>query len=296
MSARQLLPQMQVFARRGFIAVGLMRRGYGSSAGGWAEAYGDCRTANYAAAGRAAAADLSAAITALSARSDVDRSKILAVGVSAGGFATLALTTNPPPGLVAAINFAGGRGSLTPDSVCSPEALIEAFRTFGARSRIPMLWVYARNDHFFSPDLVRRFLAAFEGAGGRVTFIDAPAFGTDGHALFSATGIPVWTPLVETFLDRQGFAHPEANQGEALGQPSLEPPASLGSAGRRAFQTYRDSANHKAFAIAPDGAFGWRTARPTVQQAADEAIKNCVGAAHHTCDLFAVDDGYAPRP
>ncbi|NOJ41264.1 hypothetical protein [Bradyrhizobium australiense] len=33
-------------------------------------------------------------------------------------------------------------------------------------SRIPTLWIYAQNDKFFGPDLVRRIHAAFTGAGG----------------------------------------------------------------------------------------------------------------------------------
>ena len=46
---------------------------------------------------------------------------VSAVGVSAGGFATVALTASAPQGLVAAINFAGGRGSLSADEVCEED-------------------------------------------------------------------------------------------------------------------------------------------------------------------------------
>ena len=77
--------------------------------------------------------------------------------------------------------------------------LVAAFRVFGARSRIPMLWVYAANDHFFGPDLAKELDATFTGAGGKVTFIAAPAFGTDGHGLFSPSGIPLWTSYVTRF-------------------------------------------------------------------------------------------------
>ena len=121
-------------------------------------------------------------------------------GVSAGGFASIALSADPPPGLAAVINFAGGRGSRADNDVCDEAALVRAFATMGKTSRIPMLWVYAGNDKFFGPELAQRMHAAFTAAGGHARFIDAPAFGRDGHTLFSAIGAPVWTPMVDAFL------------------------------------------------------------------------------------------------
>ena len=47
----------------------------------------------------------------------------------AGGFASLALSADPPPGLAAAINFAGGRGSRADNDVCDEDALVRAFAT-----------------------------------------------------------------------------------------------------------------------------------------------------------------------
>jgi dienelactone hydrolase len=193
------------FARRGWAAVVVMRRGYGGSDGNWAEGYGSCANPNYIAAGTASAADLKAAIALLETRPDIDPSRVISVGVSAGGFATVALTADPPPGLVAAINFAGGRGSQSDDEVCREDRLIEAYRFFGKRARIPVLWVYAENDHFFGPRLAQQFRDAFIAGGASVEFITAPAFGSDGHGLFSLAGIPVWSGFVDAFLQRQGL-------------------------------------------------------------------------------------------
>ena len=151
MTPAQMTGRLTAFARRGFVALAVMRRGYGGSGGGWAEGLGPCSRPGYPAAAAAGVADPQAAVAALSARPDVDAHHILAVGVSAGGFATVALTSDPPPGLVAAISFAGGRGSEAPDTVCSEDQLVSTFGALGARSRIPMLWVYAQNDHFFAP-------------------------------------------------------------------------------------------------------------------------------------------------
>lgn len=200
MSPRAMLPQAIEFARRGWAAVVVMRRGYGSSGGDWADSYGACGNPNYVAAATAGAEDLKAAIAFLVHRPDIEPSRVIGVGVSAGGFATVALTADPPPELVAAISFAGGRGSVHDYEVCNEERLIEAFRVFGKRSRTPMLWVYAENDHFFGPRLAQQLKAAFTSGGANVEFVAASAFGRDGHRLFSMAGIPVWSEYVDDFL------------------------------------------------------------------------------------------------
>ncbi len=149
--------QAMEFARRGWAAVVVMRRGYGESGGEVAEGLGPCNHPGYLRAGEASASDLRAASDYLAQLPEVDPNRIISVGVSAGGFATVALTADPPRGLVAAISFAGGRGSGAADQVCSADEEVAAFSSFGKRSRVPMLWVYASNDHFFGPQLAERF-------------------------------------------------------------------------------------------------------------------------------------------
>ena len=200
MIAASYYPNALEFARRGFAVAVVMRRGYGSSGGEFAEQSGPCDNRDYVRSGRAGAEDIKAAIVALGKRSDIDPARVIAVGQSAGGFSTVALAAAPPPGLVAAISFAGGRGSRADYDVCSDARLVEAFRVFGKTSRLPMLWVYTANDHFFEPKLAEKFHDAFSASGGRVEFVRAPAFGEDGHRLFSTAGIPQWTPYVERFL------------------------------------------------------------------------------------------------
>ena len=50
MSPWAMLPQAIEFARRGWAAVVVMRRGYGNSGGDWADGYGYCGNPNYIAA------------------------------------------------------------------------------------------------------------------------------------------------------------------------------------------------------------------------------------------------------
>jgi dienelactone hydrolase len=291
MSPMQMWPMAIEFARRGWAAVIVLRRGYGGSGGGWAETYGGCSNARYDNAGRAGAADLRAAIAELAKRADVDATRVISVGVSAGGFAIVALTEDPPPRLVAAISFAGGRGSMADDRVCSEEHLIDAFRSFGRHSKTPMLWVYADNDHFFSPRLAAKFKDAFVAGGGQVDLVMTGPFGNDGHGLFSMTGIPRWTPIVDAFLKRRDLVLREALL--PLPEPAnIEPPPQLSENGRKAFSMYLRGGRHKAFAVSKLDRFGWSSGRRTVESAITAALRFC--REHATdCELFAVDDAPA---
>ncbi len=283
-----MLPQAVEFARRGWAAVVVLRRGYGDSGGGWAEDYGPCGDPNYVAAGNAGAADLKTATAFLQKRPDIDPARMIAVGVSAGGFATVALTADPPPGLAAAISFAGGRGSPHNDENCSEDRLIDAFRLWGKRSRVPMLWVYAQNDHFFGPKLAQELKNAFTSGGANVEFIAAPPFGTEGHRLFSPAGIPAWSGDVDAFLQRQHLVL-RTTLLPPLPRPALDPPAVLSANGRNAFDSYLVSPPHKAFAISRHGHFGWQSGVRTIEAAKAGALQYCRDGGN-VCDVMFVDD------
>jgi dienelactone hydrolase len=292
MTPLSMLPEAIEFARRGWAAVVVMRRGYGGSGGSWAEDYGACNNPDYLAAAAGAAADLKAAAVFLARRPDIDASRIVSAGVSAGGFATIALTADPPPGLAAAINFAGGRGSLKADNVCRQDRLIEAYRAMGKQSRTPMLWVYAENDHFFGPQLAQQLRQAFTGSGGIVEFVRAPAFGEDGHALFSQAGIPVWSRYVDAFLKEQKLVL-RATPLPPPALPALPAPSVLSTNGHKSFQDYLAAPPHKAFAVSRDGAFGWQSGVRTPQAARAGALKYCQENGKN-CDVRFVDDALAP--
>ena len=291
MTPHSMEPMATEFARRGWTAVVVMRRGYGNSGGLYAESSGPCGNPDYVRSAVTSATDIKAAITWLTQRTDVDGSRILAVGQSAGGLATVALTADPPPGLRAAINFAGGRGSVSDYNVCREDHLINAFERFGKVSRIPMLWVYTKNDHYFAPPLAEKFRSAFAAGGAKIEFIKPAEFGKDGHQLFSLSGISRWAPLVDSFLARQNLALLPSPL--ALDLPALTPPAQLAESGRKAFELYRMGGPHKAFAVAANGAFGWQTGLRSAEDAKARALKFCLGAAKG-CRLVFIDDAAVP--
>jgi dienelactone hydrolase len=294
-SPRNFISQAREFARRGWVAVAFTRRGYGKSEGGYAEGNGTCGSAIYEPAGRASADDVREVIRLMSERPYVDATRIISVGRSAGGFATVALAADPPPGLVAAISFAGGRGSSSPDApVCNEDNLDAAFATFGKTSRIPMLWVYAENDHYFGPAAAGRFYAAFTGAGGKAKFIAASAFGDDGHGLFSRAGIPIWSQYVDAFLEEQTLKL--VNQPLPIDDTNLAFPEGLSERGKVAFLDFLDAPAHKAFVLSDDGFFGWRSGRNKGEDAVEEATERCKQHTEQPCRAVMIDDKLVPAP
>ncbi|MBR1090633.1 alpha/beta hydrolase [Bradyrhizobium manausense] len=285
MSAHQYYGIALEYARRGFAALVVMRRGYGTSPGGRVDNVGSCSNAAYLPAAAVSVADLRAAIDAMARRADVTTSGMIAAGHSAGGLATVALTAQAPAGLIAAISFAGGRGSLDDDEVCNPDGLVQAFATFGKTSRVPMLWVYSTNDSYFGPDLARRFHDGFRAGGGNAKFVTAPPYGDDGHYLYSVEGRPQWTPYLDAFLRERGLAQ------DVLSPPDpLPPPNHFNDAAKAEFARYLASTSpHKAFAVSPNGGYGWRSGRNTVEDAERDSLAACMKYTP-TCTLYAVDD------
>jgi dienelactone hydrolase len=268
-----------------------MRRGFGDSGGRYAEDARACsRFVNYADATKEAVRDLRAASAYLVARPEVDPSRMISVGVSTGGLAMVGLAADPPPGLMAAISFAGGRGSESPDQVCNPDVLVDTFAAFGKHDKTPMLWIYAANDHFFGPQLAQNFYQAFTHAGGKARFIAASPFGEDGHGLFSLRGIPIWAPMVDDFLKSQNLVLRDTPLEVTL--PAVDPPANLSENGRKEFQTYLLSAPHKAFAVSTSGNFGVSFGRRTAKEAEQHALENCKKGAPKSdpCTTVMMDD------
>lgn len=200
---QRMAAQAEHFVAMGFAVLVPTRRGYGESGGEWAEAYGRCADPDYYTAGLETARDLRAAVDAVRGERWADDKRVVLAGQSAGGFGSVAAASQAFKGLVAVVNFAGGRGSLGPDQVCGEHRLVEAMSRYGRDARVPTLFLYSVNDRFFGPALARRMHAAFNGGGAAAQFVEAPASGLDGHGYF-ARRMDDWAPRVEAFLRRAG--------------------------------------------------------------------------------------------
>jgi len=200
------------FAEQGYIVVVAQRPGFGQSDGPYLEPSGACANRDYVRDGRQTAAVESAIIRTASGLPRVDPSKIIVVGQSAGGFGAIALGDAPPPGVIGIISFAGGRGGDDHEHICSgADRLAQAARTFGAANRVPQLWLYAVNDHFFPPAVAHLLFDAYEaGSKPPVRFVQLPPFDGDGHKTLGYAEPAVWAGPVATFLsDVQRPAAPE---------------------------------------------------------------------------------------
>ncbi len=285
----QELPQAIWFARRGWVALVVVRRGYGASGGSSDSRQGGrCPETDYHRVGEYSAEDLRIAIEYGKSLPQVDPTEVMAMGVSSGGFATVALTAKAPPGLVAGISFAGGRGSKADHDVCNPGDLVSAFHEFGKHSRTPMLWIYAENDKFFWPELAQKFDSAFRAAGGQDQFVLAPAIGEDGHSLFRH--VSAWSTTVDDFLKAQRLA-PLAVVLPEIKPPDVPPPAGLSEEGLSAFQSYLLLGPHKVF-VKSEHFFGFSAARMTTDEARKRAMENCKRAAgkEESCTVVNVDN------
>ncbi|MEJ0072133.1 MAG: hypothetical protein WDO24_29295 [Pseudomonadota bacterium] len=158
--------------------------------------------------------------------------------------------------------------------------------------RIPTLWVYAANDHFFGPALARRFFAAFTASGGTGAFVALPAFGSDGHHLLDDAGVALWRDLVDGFLRE----HNLPTWAKPMAEPParLPAPAGLSAKGRDEFARYLASANfEKALAVGTTrGSFGWVSGRAGADEAAQAALASCQ-RTRPRCKLYAVNGALA---
>jgi dienelactone hydrolase len=273
------LPQALWFARRGYVALVVVRRGYGNSGGEQDGAHGGCRTGgSFAEAGEASAVDLrNAAAYAAKELPEVDASTVISAGVSTGGFAQVALTADPPPGLKVAISFAGGRGGDGAGHLCNEGDLESAFKSFGKHSHTPMLWIYADNDKWFPPPFAAKFEEAFEKAGGTDEFIHAPADGDDGHHLFAH--VAAWSPTVDKFLGDHQLL-PLAAPYPLPTPPDVDPPPGLHGRGLEGFKSYLILGPNKAFATNGQGFYGFAVGQFTQALADQHALENCNKARH----------------
>jgi dienelactone hydrolase len=195
------------FLQRGFIVAVPTRMGYGVSGGPDAEDTGSCSQKVYP-PGYAVAAQQSLAVLAfVRARPDAAKDRAVVAGQSFGGATAATLASMNPPGVQAAINFAGGGGGnpkTQPGNPCAPHRMEALYRDYGRTAHVPMLWLYAENDLYFGPKAPRDWHQAYVANGAKAEFVQVGPYGEDGHLLFSRFPA-VWQPKVGEFLDAVGF-------------------------------------------------------------------------------------------
>jgi dienelactone hydrolase len=142
----------------------------------------------------------------MKAQAFVDPKRVLLVGHSAGGFGSLPLASTGYADAIGVINFGGGKGAFPKGDWrqnCAPYRLVETMKTFGATTRVPSLWIYAKNDKSFPPDFARMMQEAYDAKRGISTLIITPPHGDDGHDIVNWRDTrPMWTEAGAIFLDK----------------------------------------------------------------------------------------------
>jgi dienelactone hydrolase len=251
-------------ARRGWLAVIVLRRGFGQSDGPMPQPM-TCQSSTFSDRFSADADDLQATLDVIGQRDDADASRVIAIGVSAGGAAVAALAARNPKNLQGVINVSGG---LWLQGCPKSDALVAAFGQFGATSRVPSLWLYAKNDTLFAPELVDRMHAAFLDGGGDVKLVMYESIDNDGHLLFSH-GRVHWLMEMDSFLRSHKLPTWQHQDVDALMKK-------LKSQNRIFVEKYLASPSEKALArstTSDDLEMSWGFA--TIEQARARALEGC---------------------
>ena len=177
-------PLAAYLVARGFAVLVPERLGHGATGGRYVEDQGGCDEADYARSGRATAEEIWLALDHLRKQDFLRKEAAVVIGHSAGGWGALALANADPKAISAITVFAPGRGGHAndePNRICAPHTLLAAAAEFGRRARVPVTWLVAGNDSYFSPAFSKTLVDAFRGSGGEVDFRVLPAVGSEGH-------------------------------------------------------------------------------------------------------------------
>lgn len=179
--------------------LGPMRKGRGKSSGISLESEEkNCDLSSWDAGLQSAFRDVDAVIDFAQSLPFADASRITLVGMSRGGFLSVAYAAEgrERARVRSVINFVGGWVAQAEDQ-CPADFNTVSFARFGAETQIPSLWLYGAGDLFYGDAAVKSY-AEFRGAGGRLQFHLIGGVPANGHWL--PTHQNMWRPIVDAFL------------------------------------------------------------------------------------------------
>lgn len=285
----------QEFANRGYMAVAVMRRGYGFSDGEVADDAGTCNAPNPQRYIDAHSDDIVAALEALTKRPDVDKSKVVLVGQSVGGIVMMAAASRSPVPVSAVVSVSGGlfhfenSDGPTPFNVFSgckgfEDSLIDLIGRYGQYARMPTLWLYAENDPWFQPAFARRMEQAWLQSKGKVDLEFFKPKVIDGHTIFfEKSGREDILPSIEAFMRAKDLSDWNKQTFDKLA-------AGLDVIQRDDLEAYlRTSLSEKALAvsISGKGRLYWSAAQKTSDRAERNALADCREKENEECVVIA---------
>ena len=286
--ADMMRPQARDFAARGWLAVVVIRRGYGQSDGlpgvSRGAAYMSCENGDLVRGFDIEADDLDGALKVVRARPDADGSRVIAVGQSLGGGIALAFAARRPSGLLGIVNVSGGVWRSSPNGgACDHGDLVAAMATFGSRALVPTLWLYSENDSLFPPALVGQMRDAYAQAGGRADLRMFPPVLGDGHALFMDFGGRIkWLRALDGFL--QANQMPNANLARV---EEVMRTSKLAAGARPVVEEYFSTPTPKLLIVSASGKGAYWVANPNdIEGARNRALAKCQEKSGAECTVM----------
>jgi dienelactone hydrolase len=255
-------------ARRGWLAVVINRRGFGMSDGSLQAQAPKCEKDTLISWMYSDGDELLAALELIVRRPDADPTRILSIGHSAGGGATMALAARNPAGLVGAVNLSGGETW----SGCPVENFIPAdFKGLGATNRVPNLWFFAENDPSHPPSQVKLMQDSFVGAGADLRLVQLGPLGDDGHAgMLQVTGRTQWLAELDGFLRARNLPTWRLDTIDVVLRKLR-----WGANSRPYVERYLGAPGEKALARTPNSGNASFNFGATIDDARSNALKSC---------------------
>lgn len=174
-----------VWVQKGYTVVVPTRVGYGATGGPDVEEPGNsCSNPDLVNTFKAMNEQIVRVVEYTKTLPYVNPEKGLIAGHSYGGTQAITVAALNIPGILGAVNFAGGavgKPAEQPGRPCRPDKTEDLFAEQGKTSRIPTLWFYSANDRYWGETLPKEWFDAFVKKGGKGEFITVPACKEDGH-------------------------------------------------------------------------------------------------------------------
>ena len=281
-----MAPEARDLAYRGYLAVAVVRRGFGVSGGTPGQptnaAYAKCNDPDLRRYFTVEADDLERALRVVATRPDADATRMIALGGSVGGGAVLALAARNPPGLKAVVNLAGAMRitNAQGELACPQELPIAALASFGSQTKTPTLWIYSENDSHFGPDAARKVHAAYVAQGGIATLTMAPSLQpADGHNIFELpAGRQHWLAALDPFLRAQNLPTWSAQQVDALMQKY-----NIAANRRPWLEGYFSLYTPKVLVRSPSGFLNYTASTRGLEPSQKGALEGCEKTAKMAC-------------
>jgi dienelactone hydrolase len=195
--------QAKYFVSKDYVVIAPMRKGRGESSGVSLESEDkNCDISSWDKGIQSAMDDLDAVIKFAESIKEIKHDEIHLLGQSRGGFLSIAYAAEGKfkEKIKSVVNFSGGWVAQKEDQ-CPQDFNEVAFAQYGAKSTIPMLWLYGANDLYYGDESTISYHDVFKKNGGVADFHLVKGIPNNGHELIEHT--EKWKSLMDDFLTQR---------------------------------------------------------------------------------------------